>query len=92
MKKMTITSGQMRIDDVAKLRHRCAWDGCTATTPVSQNLPRDWRWLIMGWWPSGGFGIDKAERDCVLCGPHARQLDAQLIDIGNRMREPKGSA
>lgn len=82
--------------DLAKLQHRCAWKGCTATSPLDE-LPRDWRWLLVYWDRSEGNpnpfrGGVRLDRDAVLCPEHARQLDGLLEDIGQHLDQTKGSA
>ena len=90
MKKFVTT--KLRLSDLAKMRQACVWEGCEASTPIDKDLPPDWRWMIIGWWPIGVFTWDQAERDACLCGKHAALLESYLKDIGNRLKKTEGSA
>ena len=96
MAKVFLTA-KIGLADLAKVRHRCAWKGCTATLPSLDPLPKDWRWLAV-WWDKpranpNPFRADvRMDRDAVLCPKHWRELDGLLEDIGQRLGETKGSA
>jgi len=81
----------------AMTRHRCAWSGCTETTPIDPGLPPDWRWLVL--WPDTAKAptfeaiLAVSERDCVLCPTHADMLHNEVLeDIGQRLDKTEGSA
>lgn len=76
--------------------HRCAWRGCRAAVPFMQELPTDWRWLMLWWAPAGVSPLDhrvRPDRDAVLCPLHADMLHNEVLeDIGQRLDQTKGSA
>ena len=73
----------MSVAELVKVRgQRCAWRGCTATTPLG-DIPKDWRWLCLWWgkaalppWNHGNI----EDRDCVLCPEHVAVLHGELLE------------
>ena len=93
-KPLVIHTVSVPLSELGKMQHRCAWAGCTATTPRGP-IPRDWRWLALWWGPptTPPWGEGNVEtRDAVLCPKHWRELDGLLEDIGQRLDRPEGRA
>ncbi|HTO84284.1 MAG TPA: hypothetical protein VMQ73_18815 [Methylomirabilota bacterium] len=67
----------------------CAWRGCTAT--FQGDMPLGW-WTMLAFWSAEPIAdlrsVANWKRDAVLCPEHARELDGQLKDIGQRLRRP----
>ena len=97
-KAKTIHTASIPLVTLGKAGSICAWDGCKETFR-GDTMPKGWRSLQLFWAPFGVTNLMELskpsniwDRDCVLCPGHARQLDGLLKDIGNRLKETKGSA
>jgi hypothetical protein len=88
-----------RAKEILESDRMCAWSGCMNS--CKGDLPPDWVNLLTWWSPQptmrdvheivfSGF----CTRDAVLCGEHARELEALLVPLGPdpRLEDPAGEA
>jgi hypothetical protein len=95
--RRTMSAGELK-KMVTENGQACAWRGCNANFKTP--MPSGWVNLVT-WWAKEPDPwrtvIDicsdpHCQRDATLCPKHAAELEAMLTDIGNQLKEVKGSA
>ena len=88
----------IKIEDIEAMGRECAWQGCD--NRFLGEMPIGWINLLTWWspWPEPELTIAEVafepacQRDAALCPAHAAELEAQLKDIGNALKDVAGSA
>jgi hypothetical protein len=79
MREKVMVEKMVSKDELKKMGHLCAWDGCGQK--FKGDMPEGWTWLCMYWSKQPVERISKIPvwvRDSALCPEHSLTFDGQL--------------